>query len=207
MSRIIWKEGSVISIDTRRGIYVLAQMSRSPYLIFFNCFSHNNQWDAIDLSQTPILFCKAVTRQFMRATEIYKQPHIKPRVINNLPTRWIHPTHESRRIKVWPDTADQQEFVWIGEGGALVEKDILGHKGGPYAHPSGVFDRIIISSINSSDNATIDQHEIDSIGISPLLNERLYLCYSAGKNVDPDKDILFNRPLPREYSDYVRMLL
>lgn len=207
MSRIIWKEGCVISVETRKGIYLLAQMSRSPYLIFFNCFSQNNQWDAMDISHVPILFCKAVTRQFLQLTEISKQPQIKPRVINNLPTRWIHSTHESRMVKVWAGTTDEQEFAWIGEGGALVEKDILGHKGGPYAHPSGVFDRIIIPAIDPSDNATIDQYEIDSIGMAPSLNERLYLCYKAGKNVDPDKDILFNRPLPKEYRDYVRMLL
>ena len=31
-----WKSGKVISIRLRNGVYVLAQMVREPYLVFFN---------------------------------------------------------------------------------------------------------------------------------------------------------------------------
>ena len=37
-------------------------------------------------------------------------------------------------------------------------------------------------------------------------NERLYLCYKFGKNVDPMKDLVFNRPIPIEYKEYIDII-
>ena len=39
---IPWKSGKVISIRLRNGVYVLAQMVREPYLVFFNHFKQEN---------------------------------------------------------------------------------------------------------------------------------------------------------------------
>lgn len=207
MARVVWKEGAVLSIETRKGFYVLAQMSREPYIIFFNVFSDNEKWDSIDLALTPILFCKAVVHQFLKSSNITKLKHIKPREINNLPTKWIHSTSESRKVKVWENTENEKEFFWIGNGGLLVEKDVFANKGGPYKHPSGVYDRVIIESIDPLNTDIIDQHEITSLGIYPLVNERLFMCYKLGRNVDPDKDILFNRDLSVDYLDYVKLIV
>lgn len=66
-----------------------------------------------------------------------------------------------------------------------------------------MFDRIIIKSIDPSDSDTIDQHEIDSLTVFPATNERLHLCWHFGRNLDPDKDIMFNRKMPLDYLTYV----
>ena len=42
-----WKEGKVISVRLRDGIYVLAQMVKSPYMVFFNLFSEDNSGEGV----------------------------------------------------------------------------------------------------------------------------------------------------------------
>ena len=51
MGRVPWKENKVISIETRKGVSVLAQMLRDPYLMFYNIFRDTNDWDDVDLEQ------------------------------------------------------------------------------------------------------------------------------------------------------------
>ena len=206
MGRVVWREGHVLSMETRTGIFALAQMSREPYMIFFEAFSTNDTWDEVDLATTPVLFCKAVTRQFLKFSNVTKHPQIQSLEITALPTQWIHQMSDSRQVRVWPDTPNEKEFITLGDGGALVEKDVLHHQGGPYAHPSGVFDRVLIKRIDPSDDNTIEAHELDTIGIFPALNERLYLCYHFGRSLDPDKDILFDRDLPLDYTTYVTLV-
>ena len=65
-----WKSGKVISIRLRNGVYVLAQMVREPYLVFFNHFKEENNWKGVTLKEENILFCKAVTRQFLRSSPV-----------------------------------------------------------------------------------------------------------------------------------------
>ena len=52
-----WKEGKVISICLRDGIYILAQMVKSPYMVFFNLFSEDNSWEGVTLSTDNVLLC------------------------------------------------------------------------------------------------------------------------------------------------------
>ncbi|MDF9832112.1 hypothetical protein M2103_000320 [Ereboglobus sp. PH5-5] len=204
MARIVWKEYNVISLETRRGVFTLAQMSRNPFLIFFNIFQTGDTWDGIDLATVPVLFCKAVTRQFLARSATGKQTRITPLRPATLPTLWIHSAvHETRRLVAWENTPGERHFLTLGAGGMLVEKDAYNHKGGPYKHPSGVYDAIIRNRISPTDTETIEKYECDSLAVFPATNERLYQCYLAGKNVDPDKSILFDHPLPPEYATYI----
>ena len=47
------------------------------------------------------------------------------------------------------------------------------------------------------------KYELTNVRIYAEFNERLYLCYKFGKNVDPMKDLVFNRPIPIEYKEYI----
>ena len=205
MPRTIWKENHVISIETRRGLYTLAQMSCDPFLIFFQIFRTHDTWDdGVDLNKIPVLFCKAVTRQFLKHSVTAKQPKVLPLNPAPLPTRWIHSAgFGARQLTAWAGTSDERRYAAIGEGGILVEKDVYNHKGGPYRHPSGVYDSIIKTLTSSRDTATIEQYECDTLAVFPATNERLYQCHLAGKNVDPDKRILFDQPLPKDYAIYI----
>jgi hypothetical protein len=60
-------------------------------------------------------------------------------------------------------------------------------------------------SIPLDDDATIDNHEMTYIGTYPSLNERLWICKTLGRNLDPMKDLTFGRPMHDEYATYLDM--
>jgi hypothetical protein len=203
MSRVVWRKGHLISIETRTGIFGLAQMLTSPYLMFFNVFRSDNTWDDIDLAAAKVLFHKQVTSDFLQSSNIRKQTKLKPRSKVKVPSRWIHPRADFRRVTVWPGTSHQRE-VLSPDGASLVEIDKP--ESGKYKHPGGVYDRVLIRMIDPSDSATIDEHEINSFAVFPEMNERLYLCHQFGSNVDPEKSLLFDREPPTDFGSYFDIL-
>lgn len=72
MSKISWKKGTIISIESREKIYFLAQMIKEPYLYFFDIHNGSHEWQISSLENTPPLFCVAVVRQFLRNGNIKK---------------------------------------------------------------------------------------------------------------------------------------
>ena len=85
-----WKSGKVISICLRNGVYILAQMVREPYLVFFNHFNEENNWKGVTLKEEDILFCKAITRQFLRYSPVSIVKEITPLLDYELPKEWIY---------------------------------------------------------------------------------------------------------------------
>ena len=108
MSRVPWKEDKVISIETGSGIFVLAQMLRSPYLAIFDTFRTTNQWDDTYLDALRVLFCKAVTRQFISCSNVQRQS--------------IEPCHANRVSAV----------LDRGESRDGSRSDLGGHAGGTF---------------------------------------------------------------------------
>ncbi|MGK3994361.1 hypothetical protein [Sorangium sp. So ce1024] len=203
MGRVTWSAGNVIDVETRRGLFVLAQMCKSPYLVFFRHFRRDRDWQGTRLAPADVLFCTAVTRQFLKSSTIGRVKGVAPLDVD-LPTVWIHPDATSRRVTVWEGTPHERSFFTIGRGGALVRKDVNRHAGGPFKHPSGVFDEIIEPSV--TDIETIERHELTTIAVSPLLQERLFLCHGAGKSVDPEKHLLFDLPMPLAFEPYIELI-
>jgi len=199
MARVNWKEGNIVSIETRNSVFVLAQMLNSPYLMFYNLFSTDNVWSDTDLAKTPTLFCKAVTGQFLKQSNITRQPKIKPNNHLTLPKYWIKIFAEGgREVLLWASTPEERRLPILGDepgGGQLVERDIS-VKG--YTE-----DIVIMPSIPLDDDDTINAYETKSIRVYPELNERLYLSYKYKTNVDPSKLLSFNKDLPKEYASYV----
>jgi hypothetical protein len=200
MARIVWKEDDLISIETRTGIYVLAQMLYEPYLFIYEEFGDEAVWKDIDLSTVPMLFCHAVTRQFLKNSNVTKQT-FKGIKHDNLPNRWISQNSEARKIRLWEGTPDEKEIIDLGEGGMLIEKDIF-QKGFQQTKDQIV----VIPQISLNDQETIEKYELTNLGVYPEFNERLYLCYQLKKNVDPLKDLAFNRPIPLAYKRYIEII-
>lgn len=65
MNRISWKENLVLSIETRKGVYVVAQMLKQPYIRFYNMFSTESSPSNVNTTELTILFTAAITRQFL----------------------------------------------------------------------------------------------------------------------------------------------
>lgn len=193
----------MISIGLRDGVYVLAQMVREPYLVFFNCFNLDKDWPGLDLNQEQILFCHAVTRQFLRFSSVTVQKNILPLEDYRLPGEWIYshlggsPVSLSLNGKTW-------DLKGFGGQYSLVQADKS--SGLPQDNPiMGLFQSYIIADIQKEDWARVKDAETMSIEIFPQLNERLYLCYLAGKNVNPELDLCLGRPLPSSYQVYLEL--
>lgn len=197
MAKVTWKEGKVISLETRKGLFVLAQMARAPYLIVYHLFRDRDSWSDVDLDKTSVLLCAPVARQLLLQSQVSPQKLTLERR-PSLPERWIAPTADSHRIVVWPGTPLVQEIMFIGQGGSLVEDRIEARE--------AQAPRTIVASIPFADDATIAAHELTSLRVYAEFNERLFLCHRMGKNVDPSKDLLFRRELPPDYKAYVGIL-
>lgn len=70
----------------------------------------------------------------------------------------------------------------------------------------GLFQTYIISDIKEQDWDRVGQAELMSIEVFPTLNERLYLCFLYGKNINPEQDISLGKPLPDDYETYIDIL-
>ena len=70
----------------------------------------------------------------------------------------------------------------------------------------GLFRAYIIPDIKEQDWERVGQAEHMSIEVFPTLNERLYLCYLYGKNINPEQDISLGKPLLDDYETYVDIL-
>jgi hypothetical protein len=198
MAKINWKKDLVISIEVKDNLYVLAQMGEAPYLFVYTIFSKNEEWKDVDLAKAKVLFCNAVTRQFIGQSKVSKVK-VAP-VTQELPKYWIksHAMGTHYRI-LWEGTPDETKVLLLGDngGGSLIERDFT-----PFKYQ----EKIVTASIPSSDKKTIDSHELTNIRMFPELNERLYHCYKEDKNVDPLKDLIFDRPMPLEYKRYAEII-
>ncbi len=201
-----WKEGKIISIETRKGIFVLAQMLKSPFLRFYNAFREDENWEKVDVGIFETLFEKAVTNVFLKHSNISIVKDAIPDTEREISKIWIKGHSGNRKVKAWENTENEKEFYILGGkvGGSLVEKDI--YKTGGYDDPSGLFDKVIIEDIPLNADDIIDNHETMGLAVFPLTNERLYLCYKAGKNVDPTKDLKFNRKIPKDYKIAIEIM-
>lgn len=191
MPRPRWKAGKTLSVRIKHNTWTLTQMLEPPFLLFFTPSADHPAAESI-------LFPCAVTDQFLRlaqmkATKLRGIPYSPPR-------RWIENHHGGRVRQVWPGTPEQRTIPVLSSkpGGRLVEWQT------PYTSHQA---RTIIENILTTDTQTIEHHERSVLWTFPLLNERLYLCHKFGRNIDPGKDIMFDRPLHRSYATYVDILV
>lgn len=199
MSRVPWRDGKVVSVETRDGVFALGQMLMSPYIMFFDAFHSCHDWPRIELKKTPTLFCTAVVRQFIAASNAQHLKKIESVQFKTYPRRWIDLGFESMAVyrTIWTGTPHEVSVVYLGDqGGMLIEEDIVAHR-----KPQK-----FIKQISADDHETIDNHEFNTLSFHPHLNERLYLCHLFGKNVDPKKDLVFERHLPLEYERYMQLI-
>lgn len=187
MSRLPWREGKVFRCKVKGDLWTLGQMLESPYLLFFKSDKH-------PLAAEHILFPCPVTRQFLKHAKMESTP-LSP-VDYSLPREWIGPHPGSRHRVLWPGTADECTVLILSSkpGGRLIERS-------RYTKPP------LMSDIPLDNHEIIDTHERADLWTFPLLNERLFLSLKTGKNVDPGKDIMFERPIPKSYKTYVDILI
>lgn len=208
MARVCWKENRVISIETRKGLYVVAQMLKSPYIRFYHYFSTEPAPNGIDTTQLKLLFTAPVTRQFLRFSYIIPLKNARANLQNIDSDTWINLYPCNRKVQAYQGSAKEISCIIGGEnfdgrhGGMLVKKDIGWSPTTSHPvrqHKSGLFDAVILDEIPLNADEIIDNYELTGLCVFPLTNERLYLCHRYNKNVDPYKDLVFGRKLPEDY--------
>lgn len=204
MSKIFWKENRVLNIETRKGIYIIAQMLKQPYIRFYNKFSTESNPHSIDTTGLTVLFTAAVTRQFLQYSQIYILKNTIPNIQKIDSDIWINQYPGNRSIVAYQGSGEEINCLILGNkpGGYLVKKDLWWTSSPEQPtrlHPSDIFDKIVSETIPLEANEIIDKYELTGLCVFPLANERLYLCYLYNKNVDPYKDLIFNRNLPENY--------
>jgi hypothetical protein len=195
MGRVVWKEGSVISIRIRDDLCAIAQMIKSPYLIFFDLFNKDDQWGSVDLEAAPILFFRGVTRQFLRYSEISVQKEVRPLAHFTAPEKWLQLDPGSQRVTIWGGEPDEMSIITLGERGVrIIAKDIT--------QPGTPRIDILSPYFKRPEREEIPDYELDVLGVYPETIERLYLCHLFGRNVDPDKELICGMTVPSEYKAY-----
>ncbi len=194
-----WKKNQVFSVKLRQDIWAIGQMLDSPFILTFNVFKSKNDWGEIDLKHAPTLFCCSVLKQFFTQSET-QLLQVNPIIDYSPPKVWIKRFIGNRMFSYTISSTEKIEFITAGgdPGGLLIEYDI--EKGGYQG------EKVLNPDISLSSDEIIDKFEMQMIWNYPHLNERLFLCYKLGKNVDPFKDVSFGRPMRPEYYDWLRML-
>lgn len=197
-----WQEGAVISIEARDSIYCMAQMLNEPYLVFFNIFHNSHDWPLVNLSDIPELHYCLVTQQFLQLSNKRRINHIDSKSIRSFPRYWIKPDSDTVYRTIWTSTSREMTICYLGgRGASLIEQDIFA-RGAAAWEPR----KVIKKRIRFDDADTIDANNLTTFATYPLHNERLLLCCRANRDIDPYKDLIFSRPLPPEYENYMRIL-
>jgi hypothetical protein len=210
--KVPWKEGKIVSLKTRKGVFVLAQMLRSPYLRFYDAFREDENWGKVDVRIFETLFVSSViTKHILDSNNATLVNQAIPDTEREDSDIWINQNSGFREVKVWENTDGEKICGILGKqpGGSLVKKNLwwsptLDNPTRP--HPSGVIDAVILEDISLNADEVIDKYELTNLATYPTLNERLYLCYKLGKNVDPYKDLVFNRVIPKEYQVAIEIM-
>ncbi len=203
--RLVWKQNRIISVKLRNGIYALGQMIEKSKLIFFNHFSENNQWDNIILSNKNVLFSCTPLKTFLKHTEIEVIKNIEPLLNYQLP-----------KLALWSsDLGFNKKMVTIGD----YQKEVFVYGNGNYSvvnidfsssekrHSSGLFTEIIRDNVDVSYYEDIKHLDfVTTLDGYPNLNERLYLCWLLGKNVNPKLDVDLGIPLKEYHRTYVDII-
>ena len=194
-----WKKDQVVCVAVKNGVSVLAQMLDTPDLAFFSHFSTTDRFDVKQLRESELLFCCAVTRQFLKHS-LLNSALTSPLQNLSVPRLRIGRHLGTREITVWEGTQHERRFYSLESrsGGCLLDRD-------PQAPASeGIGKKL--RELQPSDFDSIAKVEVDVVWTFPLLNERLHLIHQLGKPVDPLKELLFDQRMISEYRIFVDML-
>ncbi|MDO5976588.1 hypothetical protein [Flavivirga jejuensis] len=197
MGRINWKENQIVSIQLKDGNHALFQMlSIKGWIAVFNAFDFNDKWEGINLTEDSILFKNfIISKTIFPKSKTVIHKNIEPVKNIVIPEIKINTGTESRKIKVWENTPKEDELIIIGGGNNLLKIENPNDKFNPEYRP-----------IEIKDYDEVKQYELENLRIYPEFNERLWLCSRLKMNIDPLKELAFNRKLDPLCEDYIKII-
>lgn len=194
-TRSIARSQTVYSVKLRCGGYALLQtLNVTCRIAVFDEFRDTNDWNGFNPSKGRVLFCCSVIKNFFRCSQIGKVKSVTACREIVFPDKAIS-LNSPIRLNLWKETKRQREVLILGGDISLCTTTWI--SGRP---------KLKYRQLSLKDYDKVKHLELTSLRGYPELNERLSLCCELGRNVDPKKEIAFQRPLPPEYEAYVDML-
>jgi len=176
MARVQWKEGALVNVRLRDGLYTIALLKSNPYMWFFDIHGDDGIWKDIDLNQVRPLFCIMVGRVVLQrlVTSKITEKSVKPPDSLPIPRCWIKPS-----VNLGPGKAGG--FVW--RGGSLIQL---------LQGPDSLKSPVIKPSLDvENDREAIETHELTNMWGDQDLSDRLCRYYDVGINRDDLKFEIF----------------
>lgn len=114
MTRISWKENRVLSIETRKGVYVVGQMLKQPYIRFYNMFTAESSPNNVNTIKLTVLFTAAITRQFLRYSQVYVLKDATPDIREIDSDIWINQFSGSRKVIAYQGSGEEIGCMILG---------------------------------------------------------------------------------------------
>ena len=198
MAKIAIREDNVLAIETRSGLFVIAQALKNKTLVFFNLFTATPLSFTANLNSAKFLCCITPTKAFFERVNIIKikispaeniehyrlQDRLAFYISNHLKGR--------KNVTVYAGTTDEITIPSMATGDEL--RLIAWRSSETLRHLS-----------KEDDKNLIDEHQLDMMGEYGELNERLYLSYRYNKFVEPVKEMVMGNVLPT-YKVYFQIL-
>lgn len=169
MTAIKWVNEAVIVLEVDKGVYTLAQMRAHGLLEFFDTFRTVDEWEGIDLNDSPIVFCLHVARdplkklflRFLTAGEV--KVNERPIIKKMLKFRWVSAGKNTADLIVLNDD-------YSSIGATVLKSDLCPDK----------------------DFEIIETHDFCGLhGDTVKLQQRLRFFYETGINWDEGKKFIF----------------
>jgi hypothetical protein len=163
--RVVWKEGDVVSLKLREGLFTVGQMCRSPYMAFFNVKSADGQFGELDLNQVSFFCVIPVARDFLQRRVEGKLKQVVAKSDVSIPLLWLS-----------PQRAYAQKFIW--RGADLVKID-------PQTGDLGMRNPIVKRNFQPRDDEELNKYEVTNVRTDGGLVARLIVSLERGANLDP----------------------
>jgi len=194
--RIAWIQDRLFSLKLRNGHYALLQMlTPTGQVVVFNCFHDVDEWD-VRLTADNVLLIGVLLDSVLIRSNIAVHKDVEPVVGLKYPEDRIYVGDGFRTVRVWQGTEDEREFLMMGDCKNSLYRV---RRENNQIHEE-------CTPIDLDDFEKCKDVELTNLYDYPSFNERLFLCELFGRNVDPLKEIAFNRPLPREYRTYIDII-
>ena len=141
--RVVWKEGDVVSLKLRDGLFTVGQMSVSPHMAFFNVKSTDGQFGDLNLNQAQFFFVIPVARNFLQNRVEGKLQRVVAKTAVAPASLWLS-----------PHAAYAEKFMW--RGADLVEIP-------PEIGDRGIANRIVKRNFQPKDAEELNKYEVTNI--------------------------------------------
>lgn len=167
LKRLIWTEGTVLSIRIRDDLFALAQMRKNFLLEFFSVSSQNDEWRNVDLNFTTLMFTGFFATKFLKPV-VSRIVNDGVRINERSPERLMLSTSfERNRIGV--------DLIRLSDEYSALPRDVVKSDLSP-----------------QQDLDLIQRYEFCGMqGDSEQLRQRLARFFETGVNWDDQKDVVF----------------